>query len=188
MEAPQCRVAKRTFINPQFKDKVTVLKTSEDTNGKYLLGLLEVAPGGGNHMHTHSLFEESFMAVEGRLGVQYGDRKIYLKPGESVTVPREQPHHFFNDSKMVVICQVKLTPAYEGFIKGIAILYGLAADGLTNKKGLPKGLMHLALFITLMDIKPAIFIGRLMPLFKILARWARKRGIEQQLLDKYYYE
>ena len=58
-----------------------MLKTSEETSGQYLLGLLEVSPGGGNPMHTHSLFEETFTAVEGRLGVRYGDKKIYLKPG-----------------------------------------------------------------------------------------------------------
>lgn len=41
------RIAKRVFINPQFKDRAIVLKNNEETNGAYLLGQLEVAPGGG---------------------------------------------------------------------------------------------------------------------------------------------
>ena len=184
----QRRVAKRVFINPIYKDRATVLKTGEDTNGHYLLGLLEISPGGGNHMHTHSRFEETFTAVEGRLGVQYGDRKIYLKPGESLTVPVGQPHHFFNDGKRTVTCQIKIAPAHEGFIKGIAIAYGLAADGLSNKKGVPKSLLHLALIIHLTDTIATGPLRWMMPLFGWMARRARKKGIEQQLLDKYYYE
>lgn len=184
----QRRIPKRVFINPMFKDRATVLKTSEETGGRYLLGLLEVSPGGGNPMHTHSLFEETFTAMEGKLGVQFGDQKIYLNPGESITVPPKQPHCFFNDSDRSVSCYVKLTPAHEGFIKGIAILYGLAADGKTTKKGIPKHLTHLALFMVLMDTKPSGFLGWFMPLFRRLARQARKNGIERQLLEKYYYE
>jgi mannose-6-phosphate isomerase-like protein (cupin superfamily) len=184
----QRKMARRVFVNPLFKDKATVLKTSEETGGRYLLGLLEVAPGGGNPMHTHSLFEETFTAVEGMLGVQYGDKEIYLNPGESLTIPVHQPHNFFNRGKKPVICQVKLTPAHEGFIKGIAILYGLAADGKTSKKGIPKNLMHLALFSDLMDTMPVGLIGWFAPLFRRLAARARKKGIEEALLEKYYYE
>lgn len=184
----QGRIAKKVFVNPIYRDRATVLSTSEDTGGKYLLGQLEVAPGGGNQLHTHSRFEETFIAVEGKLGVRYGDKKLYLKPGESITIPIGKPHHFFNDGKRTITCQVKLTPAHDGFIKGIAIAYGLAADGLANKKGIPKSLLHLALIIQLTDTIATGPMRWAMPLFKVLAKRAKRKGIEQQLLDKYYYE
>ena len=140
----QRRIPKRVFVNPKFKDRATVLKTSEETGGRYLLGLLEVSPGGGNPMHTHSLFEETFTAMEGNLGVQFGDQKIYLKPGESITVPPKQPHCFFNDSDSSVSCYVKLTPDPSGFVHGpdgheavrcIRMVHApLPAAGKTGKK------------------------------------------------------
>jgi mannose-6-phosphate isomerase-like protein (cupin superfamily) len=86
---------KRGFINSIYKNKVTVLKSAEETGGRFMLGELEVAPGGGNFMHTHSAFEETFIAVKGRLGVVLKNKKYYLQPGESITVPLHTPHHFF---------------------------------------------------------------------------------------------
>ncbi|MBC7888567.1 MAG: cupin domain-containing protein [Ferruginibacter sp.] len=181
-------IAKRVFINPVYKDKVTVLKTSAETSGAYSLGELEVAPGGGNFMHTHSAFEETFTAVKGTLGVALENKKHFLKPGESITVPLHTPHHFFNSGNQAVTCHVKFVPGHEDFVKGLAIAYGLASDGETNKKGAPKSFMHLALLIVLTDTKATGFLGMLFPLFKWLAKKAKKNGTEEALLEKYYYE
>ncbi len=181
-------VPRREFINPVYKDRAIVLKTASDTDGAYSLGELEVSPGGGNSMHTHIAFEETFTAVKGVLGIAIGKRKHYIRPGESVTVPLRTPHHFFNDSKETVTCHIKFVPAHDNFIKGLAIGYGLARDGKTTSTGIPKNLSHLALLITLTDTKPAGMLGWLFPVFKHLAARARKNGTEKMLLDQYYYE
>ncbi|MBC7936988.1 MAG: cupin domain-containing protein [Rhizobacter sp.] len=180
-------IPKKVFINPAFKDKVTVLHTSEETGGAYSMGLLEISPGGGNPMHTHSEFEETFTAHEGVLGVALNGKKHYLSPGESITVPRNEPHHFFNNTSEKVSCFVKFVPGHENFIKGLAIGYGLAGDNLTSKTGVPKSLGHLAIMICLMDTKPTGILGLLFPVFKWMAGKARKNGTEQLLLEKYYY-
>jgi mannose-6-phosphate isomerase-like protein (cupin superfamily) len=180
--------ARREFINPIYKDKVTVLKTSEETNGNYSLGELIVYPGGGNFMHTHSAFEETFTAVKGILGVTLNGEKHFLKPGESITVPLHAPHHFFNSGNEPVTCHVKFVPAHDDFIKGMAIGYGLAADGKTNKTGIPKSFTHLALLVSLTDTKPTGLIGLLHPLLKWLAKKAKHNGTEKELLDQYYYQ
>lgn len=181
-------VPRRLFVNPIYKDKAIVLESVADTGGEYMLGELEIAPGGGNFMHTHSAFEETFIAVKGTLGIVLKGKRYFLKPGESMTVPLHAPHHFFNNTNEPVICHIKFVPGHEGFGKGIAIGYGLAADGKTNKKGVPKSLMHLALLITLTDTKPTGIMGMLFPVFKWLANKAKKNGTEQALLEKYYYE
>ena len=181
-------VARRVFVNPIYKDKATVLKTSEDTNGQYLLGELEVSPGGGNSLHVHKAFTETFTAVKGILGVRFKNKQLYLRPGESITVPINTPHCFFNDGDETIVCHVKLAPAHEGFVKGIAIGYGLASDGLTNKKGIPKSITHLALLVSLTDTRPYGALGLLMSLFKWLAKRARKKGLEERLLNRYYYQ
>lgn len=182
------KVPKRVFINPLYKDKATVLKFTHETKGAYLLGELEVAPGGGNPMHTHAAFQETFTAVKGILGIRIRNERFYLRPGESMTVPLHTPHCFFNDDDEPITCHIKFEPGHDGFIKGLAIGYGLARDGHTNKKGIPKSLIHLALVIVLTDTKPAGLLGALFPLFKWLARKAQQNGTEQELLDRYYYE
>jgi mannose-6-phosphate isomerase-like protein (cupin superfamily) len=78
--------------------------SNEDTGGAYSLGELEVIPGGGNHMHTHSAFAETFTAIKGVLGVNVRNERFYLWPGESLTVPLHTPHHFFNDGNETVSC------------------------------------------------------------------------------------
>jgi mannose-6-phosphate isomerase-like protein (cupin superfamily) len=180
--------AKRVFINPIFKDKAMVLKSPDETGGMYMLAELEVSPGGGNFMHTHSAFTETFIAVKGTLGLVLNNKKYYLQPGESMTVPLHAPHHFFNSSSETVSCHIKFTPGHEGFVKGIAIGYGLAADRKTNSRGIPKNLQHLALLIVLTDTKPTGLMGLLFPVFKLLAARVKKNGTEQALLEKYYYE
>ena len=181
-------IPKRVFINPIYKDKAVVLKTCEETGGKYSLGELEVLPGGGNSMHRHAAFVETFTALSGTLGVAVKNKKYFLRPGDSIAVPVNTPHHFFNKTKEVVTCRIKFEPGHEGFPKGLAIGYGLAADGKTNKKGIPNSLTHLALLISLTDTRPVGLTGLLFPFFKWLARRAKKRGIEKALLERYYYE
>ena len=179
---------RRYFENPAYKDKVTVLKSNQETGGSYSLGKLEVAPGGGNSLHIHKAFAETFTAVKGILGVQLRNRKLYLRPGESVTVPAGTPHHFFNNTSETIVCNVKFEPGHGGFEKGLAIAYGLAAEGKTNAKGVPKNITHLALIMVLTDTRPAGAMGLLMPLFRLLAARAIKKGVEQELLKKYYYQ
>ena len=181
-------VARREFSNPVYKDRARVLKLSEETGGAYTLGELIVYPGGGNGLHTHSAFEETFTSVKGILGVKLNKKRYYLQPGESMTVPRNTPHHFFNGTDEPVTCHVKFVPGHEDFPKGIAIAYGLATDGKTTKKGVPKSLMHLAMIIVMTDTKPAGLMGTLFPLFKWLAKRAKKKGIQDELLRKYYYQ
>ena len=175
-------------VNPMYKDKAVILKTSEETGGAYSLGELTVAPGGGNQLHIHTAFTETFTAVSGTLGVMYGKKKIFLRPGDSITVPLRTPHHFFNSGNEPVVCHIKLQPGHEGFEKGIAIGYGLAADGLTNERSIPKDISHLALLVDLTDTHIPGVKSILNPFFRWLARRARRKGIEQQLVDRYVYE
>ena len=184
----QSRRTKRVLENPIYKDRAIIIKTSQETGGAYSLGQLEIAPGGRNGLHKHSAFTETFTAIEGRLGVMYGKKKLFLNPGESLTIPLKTSHYFFNDGNDTITCQVKLQPGHEGFEKGIAIAYGLAKDGGTNRKGVPKSFTYLSLIIVLTDTIPAGVLGLMMPLFRTFARKARNKGIESELLEKYYYE
>lgn len=179
---------KRVFENPLIRDKVTVIKTSSETNGKYVLVEVALQPGGGNNMHYHTSFSEEFIAVEGTLGVDAGKKKnIRLQPGEQAIVPIKQLHRFYNPGKEVIRFHVKLVPAKDDFLKGLSIGYGLAADGLTSKSGIPKSIAHLALLLDLTDTRLPGLFSLLNPIIRSSARRARKKGIDKALLEKYWY-
>ena len=139
----------RTIINPFYKDTITFLETASETGHQYSLGELTLMPGGGNPPHYHTAFEETFIAVDGILGLQLRNRKVFLRPGEIYTVPIGVVHNFFNPGKEEITFRVRLTPGHQGMEYALRIAYGMATDGLTNDKGLPKSLMAAALVMEL---------------------------------------
>ena len=54
---------KRVFENPVIGDRVTFLKSSEETNGAYTLLEIELIAKGGNALHYNRSFSETFTAV-----------------------------------------------------------------------------------------------------------------------------
>src|SRR4051812_20004906 len=72
----------REIYNPVQRDRVTFLKTAAETNGKLTLLEMEVAPGGGNGLHTHTTYSERFTVIEGELGVQIGQQQRVLRASE----------------------------------------------------------------------------------------------------------
>lgn len=174
---------KRVFHNPVIGDKATLVKTSEETNGEFTLMEIEVMPGGGNALHIHESYSEKFTVTDGRLTVSLNGANHDLKPGESTLVPANTPHCFANHSAVPVKFLIEFRPAQPGFEKAIAIGYGLAADGLVDRKSMPKNIIHAAVLVALSGTVPTGFLKTIMPLFKLIAGMSRKT--EQQLINKY---
>lgn len=175
----------RTYENPLIGDKVTFLKTAGETNGEFTLVEVELKAGGGNSLHYHRAFSETFEVIDGILGVHIGKKYKQLKKGESFTVPPLVLHNFQNDNDKPVKFKVELRPGHDGFEKCIKIGYGLAGDGRTNKKGIPHKLSHLAVVLGLSDTNlPGIYTVMTSVLLMLAAR-ARKKGIEKELTDQY---
>ena len=78
---------KRTIVNPVIKDVATFLQTARESNAKVSELEITLMPGGGNRLHYHKTYSETFVILEGELGVRLGksETKI-LKPGERYTV------------------------------------------------------------------------------------------------------
>ncbi len=177
---------KRTIVNPIIKDTVTFLQTAEETGGKITEAELTLMPGGGNPLHYHKTYTETFTAIDGELGVKLGMKhsKI-LKPGESYRVEAKALHCFFNQTEKEIKFNVKLIPGHTGFENSIRILYGLASDGLTDKKSVPKSIKHMAIIGCMGDMNlPGIFTI-MYPLLKLIAKKAKVNGQEQKLIDRY---
>jgi quercetin dioxygenase-like cupin family protein len=176
---------KREHENPAIKDKVTFIKLSDETNGEYTLGEFELSPKGGNPPHYHDTFQERFEVLEGELTVSDNGRLLVLKPGDSFVVPPRHKHNFMNHSNSRVKFLVELKPGQPGFEKAIAIAYGLAKDGLTTKKGLPKKLSHMAILTTMSSSRMPGVLFFLGTIFRYIASRAEKRGETQKLIQRY---
>ncbi|AEE51760.1 cupin domain-containing protein [Haliscomenobacter hydrossis] len=177
----------RTVVNPVIKDKATFVEIAAETGGRRTFIEIELAPGGGNGLHYHKSFAETFTVLQGTLGVQMGKQIHHLQPGQSATVEPMVVHRFFNVSQAEpVMFSVELRPGHAGFERCVQVVYGLAADQQTDQKnGIPKNIYHLALILKWGDTQMPGFFKLLQPLFGWLAKRAERKGIDQQLIEKY---
>jgi hypothetical protein len=74
-----------------------------------------------------------------------------------------------------------LRPGSSGFEKAMKAAYGLAADGRILSDGTPKNLDHLAILLEWSEARLPGVVGAL----ELLARRARKKGIDKELEAKY---
>lgn len=176
----------RTIENPITGERVTFLATAEETNGEYARVRTETSAGApGVVMHYHLAYTEAFKVLKGRLDMCVGtkDSHLALGEGESVFVPLNTAHRFWNSSTEPVIFEVEVRPA-RNFEKALRAASGLAQAGKTNDKGVPKNLFELALIY---ELSESYIVG--MPLFLqkgifgALARIARWRGYDPEFYE-----
>jgi mannose-6-phosphate isomerase-like protein (cupin superfamily) len=178
---------KRVFFNPKVKDKVTVLRTAEETDGDHILVEVELAAGGGTPKHYHTTFNETFIPVDGVLGVDVGKKQLRLQGNQTATAEMQQIHRFYNPGKTPIRFHVKIFPAEKRFLESLCIGYGLADDGKTNNQGIPKKLDHLAVLMQHADSRFTGFLALIEPFLLWRAKRARKKGVLEQLRQQYCY-
>ncbi len=171
----------RVIESPILKDRITFLKTTEETQGEYLLFQVELSPGGGVLMHYHTTFTERFEVSEGELTVDLGGKRLRLEAGQSAVASPYAVHRFSNESAGRVTFLAEVRPARQ-FEKNLRITYGLARDGKTNEKGIPKNLLHLAVSFQLADTYLPGFPAWMQRIpFAPLAIIARLAGVDRAL-------
>lgn len=175
----------RRIHNPVQKDSVTFLKTAAETNGEYTLVEVELAPKGGVGLHYHKTYSEKFECLEGELRVQAGKTIHTLVPGRSVTAQPLVHHRFFNSSGQRCRFRVELRPASRGFEQSLQVGYGLARDGQTNSKGLPKNRLALAWLFEISESNLPGWMSIFEFILRKQAKKARAMGIDKQLISAY---
>jgi quercetin dioxygenase-like cupin family protein len=129
--------------NPVTGERITFLATSADTDGDMVVIETVVQPGGFvAAAHIHPKQEERFEVVSGTLGLKVDGEEIVAGPGETLTIPAGTPHRFWNAGDEEVRFRCEVRPALQ-FEQLLETMFALAADGKTNRKGMPN-LLRLA--------------------------------------------
>ena len=126
--------------NPITGERLVFRKTSRETGGEAVVVEAFVQAGGAvAAKHVHPSQDERFEVLRGTVAFQLGRDELTLGPGMRVLVPAGTPHRFWNagDDEAHFVCEVR--PAL-GFEQLVETMFALAADGKTNRKGMPNPL------------------------------------------------
>jgi mannose-6-phosphate isomerase-like protein (cupin superfamily) len=127
----------QTIENPVTGERLTFIETAASTGGEFVLVECAVAPNGVvAAAHVHPYQSERFEVVQGTLGIKIGRETIEAAAGEVVVVEPGTAHKFWNagPEEARFVCEVRPALEFESLIE---TMFNLAADGKTNRKGMP---------------------------------------------------
>lgn len=129
-----------TLHNPVTGEVIRFVRAAADTGGEYVLIEVVVEPNGAvAAAHVHPYQTEAFEILEGEVTFKAGDQTIVAKAGDTVRIDPGTPHKFWNDGATDARFRTEVRPALQ-FESLIETMFGLAADGKTNRKGMPNPL------------------------------------------------
>ncbi|MEE3852356.1 cupin domain-containing protein [Gordonia sp. LSe1-13] len=163
-----------------FRDghSVQILGTLIDDDGTQHLHLRHEIPRPGRLAgpHWHPELAETFTVTSGRLRFRVDRRTVVVGPGETVTVHPRQVHEFWCVDPDSAIDHVITPPGRHREM--FETWHHLDAAGRTNRHGVPRNPLDLAL---LWDLQDGYLAGVPVPLQRAilprLARLARRRRV-----------
>jgi quercetin dioxygenase-like cupin family protein len=129
-----------TIVNPVTGERILFRKTARETGGEAVILECFVQPTGFvAAAHVHPGQEERFEILRGAVGFRVGREERVAGPGERLTVPAGTAHSFWNagDEEAHFVCEVRPALQFEQLLE---TMFALAADGRTNRKGMPNPL------------------------------------------------
>lgn len=177
----------QVFANPVTGERAVVLTDPDQHPQRVLVSQLYVTPGGRVAVaHRHPTITERFHVIAGRVGFMIGEEERELGPGEEAEVPPGTLHDWWQVGDETAEVVVEVTPG-DRFIEMIGTFFGLARDGKSDAKGVPR-LLQLAVtargYRDVMEVaKPPPAVQAL--LFGPLAAIGRARGL-QPSYERYY--
>ena len=123
--------------NPVTGEVLIFHRTAAETGGESVLVETIVRPHGFvAAAHVHPFQTERFEVLEGRLRLRVGNKELEAGPGDVALVPPGTPHRFWNGGEEEARFQCEVRPALQ-FESLIETMFTLAAEGKTNRKGMP---------------------------------------------------
>ena len=129
-----------TIENPVTGERIVFRKTSRDTGGEAVVIETFVQPDGFvAAAHVHPAPGGALRGAAGHARLQDRPREARRRPGPALTVPAGTPHKFWNagDDEAHFVCEVRPALQFESLLE---TMFALAADGKTNRKGMPNPL------------------------------------------------
>jgi mannose-6-phosphate isomerase-like protein (cupin superfamily) len=129
-----------TIYNPVTGERIVFRQTSRETNGRAVVIETFVQPNGFvAAAHVHPGQEERFEILRGSVGFRIGRKKLVAGPGQRLTAPAGTAHTFWNacEEEAHFVCEVRPALQFEALLE---TMFALAADGRTNRKGMPNPL------------------------------------------------
>jgi quercetin dioxygenase-like cupin family protein len=125
------------IVNPVTGERLEFLRTARDTGGELVEVEVTVQPNGFvAAAHLHPGQDERFEIIEGRLEFRLGKEVLSGRPGDVILVAAGTPHSFRNAGDAPARFRTEVRPALR-FEQLIETMFSLAADGKTNRKGMP---------------------------------------------------
>jgi quercetin dioxygenase-like cupin family protein len=169
------------IVDPNTGERLIFRKTAKETDGELLqLDWIGKAGWKAGPLHVHPYQEERFEVMSGTLGSHVAGVERIHEVGEVVVAPAGSVHTVWNagGEEEEVHSLVEFRPALrmETVLETVA---GLAQDGKTNKAGIPKNPLRLALIAHDFEdeiylAQPPLFVQRV--IFGVLAMVGRLFG------------
>jgi quercetin dioxygenase-like cupin family protein len=126
--------------NPVTGEVLIFRRTSRETGGEMVEVETILRPDGFvAAAHVHPYQTERFEVLDGRLALRVGGHELIAGAGDVATVEPGTPHRFWNarqhDARF--LCEIRPALDFESLIE---TMFTLAADGKTNRKGMPNPL------------------------------------------------
>jgi len=133
--------------NPISGERITFLKTTQETNGELLRFEYVLPPGFTIPEHVHPHQEERHEVLSGTLRGRVGGQEGDYTQGQRVVGPAGVPHAWQNPSseeELRFVSELHPPLIFETILE---TTFGLARDGKTTKQGIPKDPMQLAVLV-----------------------------------------
>lgn len=153
------------------------LETAKDTHGELVVMRATVYQKGPNvPNHIHTIQEETFEVLSGKLTILENGMTRVLSAGENITFPKNKPHNHYNNHDEAVSYIQTVTPGLDiDYL--VETLLGLAADG--KVKNGKYGLLQELVILKYLDSKTYLAdipIGVQKVLMNIVGPMARLMG------------
>jgi mannose-6-phosphate isomerase-like protein (cupin superfamily) len=125
------------IVNPRTGQRMVFLETGQETGGQSLRIDSYNPPNAPlESEHVHPFQESGAEVISGSLRFRIRGEERSVKAGESITIPANTPHHFWNDGEEEAHSIQTFRPALK-IDRFFETYFGLAQDGKLNKEGSP---------------------------------------------------
>lgn len=164
--------------NTMTGERAVFRSTRHETGGELLEADYYLSAGGYvAAAHVHPRQEETFEVLEGSVRIRIGGEDILAVPGQTYVVAPGTAHRIVNHTPATAHLYSTLRPAMRSD-ELLQTMWGLASDGLTSERGIPKLLQAAASGMyfrgELYLAGPPLWLQDLV--FRLLAPLGRARG------------